>query len=182
MILTCVLFVSILNRAIFLNCVILGLLISNCGQKGQRVYFFINICSVYRFLLRKWDFLLDWIAVHFLIMVIHNVCQYSNQVNWSYIVLLFQFSDTNCFPFWILTILGCCRAWTESEVRIATLEFDRDRKSMGVIVNSKLGKKSLLVKVLLFSYLNTSAHLEYIGSRYIWWSVLPFLSFLPHKY
>lgn len=33
------------------------------------------------------------------------------------------------------------------EQRIATLEFDRDRKSMGVIVNSSSGRKSLLVKV-----------------------------------
>lgn len=33
------------------------------------------------------------------------------------------------------------------EQRIATLEFDRDRKSMGVITNSSYGKKSLLVKV-----------------------------------
>lgn len=33
------------------------------------------------------------------------------------------------------------------EQRIATLEFDRDRKSMGVIVNSGSGRKALLVKV-----------------------------------
>lgn len=38
--------------------------------------------------------------------------------------------------------------WNEYERRIATLEFDRDRKSMGVIVNSRSGKRSLFVKVL----------------------------------
>lgn len=49
---------------------------------------------------------------------------------------------------------GCCRKWSEYEKRIATLEFDRDRKSMGVIANSHFGKKSLLVKVfLLFLHL-----------------------------
>ena len=42
---------------------------------------------------------------------------------------------------------GCCQAWKNTEARIATLEFDRDRKSMGVIVNSGSGKKSLLIKV-----------------------------------
>ncbi|KAG6697207.1 hypothetical protein I3842_09G187500 [Carya illinoinensis] len=43
-------------------------------------------------------------------------------------------------------LLRYCELWNEYEHRIATLEFDRDRKSMGVIVNSKSGKKSLLVK------------------------------------
>ncbi|KAK9280283.1 hypothetical protein L1049_013971 [Liquidambar formosana] len=43
--------------------------------------------------------------------------------------------------------LRCCELWKKNERRIATLEFDRDRKSMGVIVNSNSGRNSLLVKV-----------------------------------
>lgn len=49
-------------------------------------------------------------------------------------------------------LAGCCQWWNENDRRIATLEFDRDRKSMGVIVSSRSGKKSLLVKVF-FSYM-----------------------------
>ncbi|XP_028125332.1 calcium-transporting ATPase 1, endoplasmic reticulum-type-like [Camellia sinensis] len=45
-------------------------------------------------------------------------------------------------------VLRCCRTWSKIERRIATLEFDRDRKSMGVIVSSSSRRKSLLVKVL----------------------------------
>nr|POF05135.1 calcium-transporting atpase 1, endoplasmic reticulum-type [Quercus suber] len=43
-------------------------------------------------------------------------------------------------------VLRCCQLWNENEPRIASLEFDRDRKSMGAIVNSRAGKKSLLVR------------------------------------
>ncbi|PKI62159.1 hypothetical protein CRG98_017532 [Punica granatum] len=46
-------------------------------------------------------------------------------------------------------VLRCCWWWNEQERRIATLEFHHDRKSMGVIVNSNSGRKSLLVKVLI---------------------------------
>ncbi|CAL5416989.1 unnamed protein product [Camellia sinensis] len=31
-------------------------------------------------------------------------------------------------------VLRCCQTWSKIERRIATLEFDHDRKSMGVIV------------------------------------------------
>ncbi|KAK6142054.1 hypothetical protein DH2020_013883 [Rehmannia glutinosa] len=41
-------------------------------------------------------------------------------------------------------VLTCSYTWNKIEQRIATLEFDRDRKSMGVIVNSSTGKNSLL--------------------------------------
>ncbi|KAF5197620.1 Calcium-transporting ATPase 1, endoplasmic reticulum-type [Thalictrum thalictroides] len=44
-------------------------------------------------------------------------------------------------------VLCCCQYWSDIEHRIATLEFDRDRKSMGVIVKSDSGSNSLLVKV-----------------------------------
>ncbi|CAL5337000.1 unnamed protein product [Camellia sinensis] len=40
----------------------------------------------------------------------------------------------------------CCRMWSKIEKWIATLEFDRDRKSMGVMVSSSSGRKLLLVK------------------------------------
>ncbi|XP_027367159.1 calcium-transporting ATPase 4, endoplasmic reticulum-type-like [Abrus precatorius] len=43
-------------------------------------------------------------------------------------------------------LLRCCECWNVHDRRIAILEFDHDRKSMGVIVESSSGKKSLLVK------------------------------------
>ncbi|XP_026417981.1 calcium-transporting ATPase 1, endoplasmic reticulum-type-like [Papaver somniferum] len=43
-------------------------------------------------------------------------------------------------------VLSCCKRWGVVERRIATLEFDRDRKSVGVIVKSSSGKNTLLVK------------------------------------
>ncbi|KAK8526030.1 hypothetical protein V6N13_017100 [Hibiscus sabdariffa] len=50
-------------------------------------------------------------------------------------------------------VLRCCLWWKEYKHRIATLEFDRDRKSMDFIVKSKSGRRSLLMKVLLISHL-----------------------------
>ncbi|KAL9269073.1 Calcium-transporting ATPase 4, endoplasmic reticulum-type-like protein, partial [Drosera capensis] len=57
-------------------------------------------------------------------------------------------------------VLACSRAWNISERRIATLEFDRDRKSMGVIVNSSLGTKSLLVKGAVENLLERSSFVQ----------------------
>ncbi|PKI68180.1 hypothetical protein CRG98_011479 [Punica granatum] len=57
-------------------------------------------------------------------------------------------------------LLGCCQWWNKSDRRIATLEFDRDRKSMGVIVNSGSGKKSLLVKGAVESVLERSSKIQ----------------------
>ncbi|KAK4272930.1 hypothetical protein QN277_021419 [Acacia crassicarpa] len=58
------------------------------------------------------------------------------------------------------TILRCCDWWIRHDQRIATLEFDRDRKSMGVIVNSPQGKKSLLVKGAVENLLERSSKVQ----------------------
>ncbi|KAF7818553.1 calcium-transporting ATPase 4, endoplasmic reticulum-type [Senna tora] len=58
------------------------------------------------------------------------------------------------------TILRCCECWNEHNRRIATLEFDRDRKSMGVIVNSRQGKRSLLVKGAVENVLERSSKIQ----------------------
>ncbi|KAI9196320.1 hypothetical protein LWI28_022905 [Acer negundo] len=56
--------------------------------------------------------------------------------------------------------LRCCQLWNKLDQRIATLEFDRDRKSMGVIVNSSSGGKSLLVKGAVENLLERSSHVQ----------------------
>ncbi|OEL12831.1 Calcium-transporting ATPase 4, endoplasmic reticulum-type [Dichanthelium oligosanthes] len=43
-------------------------------------------------------------------------------------------------------LLRCCQWWSNAAKRVATLEFDRTRKSMGVIVKGDSGKNLLLVK------------------------------------
>ncbi|GLT33864.1 hypothetical protein SLA2020_084200 [Shorea laevis] len=54
----------------------------------------------------------------------------------------------------------CSQLWNKMEQRIATLEFDRDRKSMGVIVNSSSGRKSLLVKGAVENVLERSSRVQ----------------------
>ncbi|KAI8015983.1 Calcium-transporting ATPase 4, endoplasmic reticulum-type [Camellia lanceoleosa] len=57
-------------------------------------------------------------------------------------------------------VLRCCQTWKKLERRIATLEFDRDRKSMGVIVSSSSGRKSLLVKGAVENVLERSSFVQ----------------------
>ncbi|CAN6345070.1 unnamed protein product [Urochloa humidicola] len=56
--------------------------------------------------------------------------------------------------------LGCCKWWNNVAKRIATLEFDRTRKSMGVIVRTSSGSNALLVKGAVETLLERSSHTQ----------------------
>lgn len=64
-------------------------------------------------------------------------------------------------------LLCCCRTWSTAERRIATLEFDRDRKSMGVIVSSGSGKNSLLVKGAVENLLERSSYVQLLDGSIV---------------
>ncbi|KAA8518838.1 hypothetical protein F0562_016388 [Nyssa sinensis] len=63
--------------------------------------------------------------------------------------------------------LRCCREWKRAVCRIATLEFDRDRKSMGVIVNSQSGRRSLLVKGAVENVLERSTSIQLLDGSVV---------------
>ncbi|XP_015947938.1 calcium-transporting ATPase, endoplasmic reticulum-type [Arachis duranensis] len=56
--------------------------------------------------------------------------------------------------------LGCCDWWNRRSKRVATLEFDRVRKSMSVIVREPDGENRLLVKGAVESLLERSSHVQ----------------------
>ncbi|CAD6334825.1 unnamed protein product [Miscanthus lutarioriparius] len=56
--------------------------------------------------------------------------------------------------------LGCCKWWNNVAKRIATLEFDRTRKSMGAIVKTSSGSNALLVKGAVETLLERSSHIQ----------------------
>ncbi|CAL4903180.1 unnamed protein product [Urochloa decumbens] len=56
--------------------------------------------------------------------------------------------------------LGCCKWWNNVAKRIATLEFDRTRKSMGIIVRTSSGSNALLVKGAVETLLERSSHIQ----------------------
>ncbi|XP_057999255.1 calcium-transporting ATPase 4, endoplasmic reticulum-type isoform X2 [Hevea brasiliensis] len=62
---------------------------------------------------------------------------------------------------------GCCQLWNKMDQRIATLEFDRYRKSMGVIVKSSTGKKSLLVKGAVENVLERSSYVQLLDGSVV---------------
>ncbi|KAI3802196.1 hypothetical protein L1987_30326 [Smallanthus sonchifolius] len=61
----------------------------------------------------------------------------------------------------------CSHEWSKLETRIATLEFDRDRKSVGVIVSSKSGRNSLLVKGAVENLLERSSHMQLLDGSVV---------------
>ncbi|KAF8020365.1 hypothetical protein BT93_G0922 [Corymbia citriodora subsp. variegata] len=64
-------------------------------------------------------------------------------------------------------VLRCCQLWNKLEQRIATLEFDRDRKSMGVIANSSSAKKMLLVKGAVENVLERSSFVQLLDGSVV---------------
>ncbi|PSS26263.1 Calcium-transporting ATPase, endoplasmic reticulum-type like [Actinidia chinensis var. chinensis] len=56
--------------------------------------------------------------------------------------------------------LRCCEWWTKRSKRLATLEFDRIRKSMSVIVRELTGRNRLLVKGAVENLLERSSHVQ----------------------
>ncbi|XP_019422322.1 PREDICTED: calcium-transporting ATPase, endoplasmic reticulum-type [Lupinus angustifolius] len=56
--------------------------------------------------------------------------------------------------------LGCCEWWNKRSKKIATLEFDRIRKSMSVIVREPDGQNRLLVKGAVESLLERSSYVQ----------------------
>ncbi|CAM8967356.1 unnamed protein product [Rhodiola kirilowii] len=63
--------------------------------------------------------------------------------------------------------MNCCKLWSQMERRIATLEFDRDRKSMGVIVKSSSGKNLLLVKGAVENLLERSSSIQLLDGSVV---------------
>ncbi|GAV71403.1 E1-E2_ATPase domain-containing protein/Cation_ATPase_C domain-containing protein/Cation_ATPase_N domain-containing protein/Hydrolase domain-containing protein [Cephalotus follicularis] len=61
----------------------------------------------------------------------------------------------------------CSELWNKLEQRIATLEFDRDRKSMGVIVNSSSKGKALLVKGAVENLLERSSSIQLLDGSVV---------------
>lgn len=56
--------------------------------------------------------------------------------------------------------LGCCDWWAKRSKRVATLEFDRVRKSMSVIAREPTGQNRLLVKGAVESVLERSSYVQ----------------------
>lgn len=64
-------------------------------------------------------------------------------------------------------VLKCCQWWKAFAPRVATLEFDRSRKSMGVIVKSNTGINTLLVKGAVENLLERSSFMQLLDGSIV---------------
>ncbi|KAL5648319.1 hypothetical protein ACJX0J_039128, partial [Zea mays] len=60
-----------------------------------------------------------------------------------------------------------CQWWNNLAKRVATLEFDRTRKSMGVIVKANSGKNSLLVKGAVENLLERCTYIQLLDGSVV---------------
>lgn len=65
------------------------------------------------------------------------------------------------------TQFACCNWWAQRSVRLALLEFDRVRKSMGTIVRTQNGANKLLVKGAVENILDRSSFLQLADGRVV---------------
>lgn len=65
------------------------------------------------------------------------------------------------------TPLACCNWWAQRSIRLALLEFDRVRKSMGVIIRTQSGANKLLVKGAVENILDRSSFLQLADGRVV---------------
>lgn len=61
---------------------------------------------------------------------------------------------------YLVVKLGCCDWYSKRVEKVALLEFDRSRKSMGVIVRTRSGNNKLLVKGAVENILERSSHVQ----------------------
>ncbi|CAN6284691.1 unnamed protein product [Urochloa humidicola] len=64
-------------------------------------------------------------------------------------------------------LLRCCQWWNNAAKRVATLEFDRTRKSMGVIVKADSGKNLLLVKGAVENLLERCGYIQLLDGSVV---------------
>ncbi|KAG2552807.1 hypothetical protein PVAP13_9KG485400 [Panicum virgatum] len=64
-------------------------------------------------------------------------------------------------------LLRCCQWWSNAAKRVATLEFDRTRKSMGVIVKTDSGKNLLLVKGAVENLLERCGYIQLLDGSVV---------------
>ncbi|MQL91349.1 hypothetical protein Taro_023948 [Colocasia esculenta] len=64
-------------------------------------------------------------------------------------------------------VFRCCQYWSSVAQRVATLEFDRSRKSMGVIVKTESGNNMLLVKGAVENLLERSTHIQLLDGSVV---------------
>nr|AAB58910.1 Ca2+-ATPase [Oryza sativa Indica Group] len=100
-------------------------------------------------------------ASDLLSMLISVICKIESV---SIICILFENPRLTCT---FLLFLGCCQWWNNAARRVATLEFDRTRKSMGVIVKKADSGKNLLLQGAVENLLERSGYIQLLDGSVV---------------